>query len=205
MTLPSPVPSYKSREHPLSQWNVSGCFSPLEDHQAPVLTVSHTNVQAGLLSSAPFAPPSLVTCLGQIEWSLGVNTGAGRNEKNWLASSLAWLLPSFCPSYSLPPSLPPRVTWTEPLDVSCSSCPINQWSFRNQRHISLPEWLSVSPTSKPKFWLQFPRVYGEKDILILAPLVKCHGKYGVLSSVLSSCLTPQVLPMYGNPKALQTH
>lgn len=128
MTLPSPVPSYKSREHPLSQWNVSGCFSPPEDHQAPVLTVSHTNVQAELLSSAPFAPPSLVTCLGQIEWSLGVNTGAGRKEKNWLASSLAWLLPSFCPSYFLAPSLPPRVTWTEPLDVSCSSCPINQWS-----------------------------------------------------------------------------
>ena len=106
MALPFPAPSYKSREHPLPRWNVSGCFSPLQDHQAWVLTVSHTNVQAKL-SSAPFAPSSLVTCLGQIEWPLGVNTGAGGKEKNWLASLLAWLLSSFCPSYSLPPSLPP--------------------------------------------------------------------------------------------------
>ena len=103
----SPLPGPLLQKQRASTSSVK-CFWVLQSPAGPLGpgSVSHTNVQAEL-SSAPFAPSSLVTCLGQIEWPLGVNTGAGGKEKNWLASSLAWLLPSFCPSYSLPPSLPP--------------------------------------------------------------------------------------------------
>ena len=161
MTLPSLVPSYKSREHPLSQWNVSGCFSPPEDHQALVLTVSHTNVQAELLSSAPFAPLSLVTCLGQIEWPLGVNTGAGEKAKNWLASLLAWFLPlSVLLTPFLPPSLPRSRGLNPWMSVAVPVQSISGVSGIRGTSPYLSDWVSAplrSPSSDCSFMVYMER------------------------------------------------
>jgi hypothetical protein len=126
-------------------------------------------------------------CVWQIEWYLEVNIKScekqeKENRLTGMASMNIWWL--FSPVLSSSPylSFPALCGWGH---ITCGSWQINQSSSRDHKRTSALLWRWSSGV--------LPWCMSTKSLLVLASLVECHRKCGVVSSVASSCFILQPL------------